>query len=71
MNIESGVSHASEVQPQQEYQFGHETIVNITAQKIAEMDATSMPPKAQVEKVGELLGNWQATLDELEKSKGN
>lgn len=61
----------NELQSRKEYEFGHETIVNITAQKIAEMDATNMPPKAQVEKVDELLSNWQATLDELEKSKGN
>lgn len=55
----------------QEYEFGHETIVNVTAQKIKEMEASNMPPKARYDNMADLKNNWDLVMEDIEKAQGN
>lgn len=54
-----------------EYQFGQETIVKITAEKLAEISASSMPESAKVDAYGDLHRNWDQILEGLDKEQGH
>ncbi len=54
-----------------EYQFGHETIVQVTSEKLNDIMNSNMTPSEKVDGHQELYAGWNEILEGLEKAKGN
>lgn len=53
-----------------EYQFGQETIVKVTSEKLGDIMNSNMTPSEKVDAHQKLYAGWNEILEGLEKAKG-